>query len=238
MSFKRKALFVGLAAAVVVAGAVVIGASLGGRQPASGSQHSSLAKGLPAVQRVGVQTFDLPPGFRLCPYSGDFDAYLRNLKALHTGTDKEASDTWTGLRQAGAVAGYVVFYGGDAAACDNLRKFADERKSDKEKETITKHPRFAYSVVIQFPDEAAASAAFKADLLRQSELNSGPALNVVEGDATGLGPNSIVVTNQGSSQQVRRVAWQHKSFAVLFSTTDMALHSSESITTAMNLRIA
>ena len=234
MSFSRKSLVVCSAVAVVAGTLLVLSAASGGRS----TEPERRGRELPAVERVGVRPFDLPSGFRYCPYSGDYDAYLRNLRGMNTGTDQAAADTWTSLKQAGAVAGFVAFYGDGPSACDDLLEFADERGTDAEKATITEHPRFVYSVVIQFADEAAAVAAYERDLLRQSELKSGKAMNIEEGATTGLGPNSLVVTNEGSSLQVRRVAWQSEKFAVLVSTTDMDLPASESITTAMNLRMA
>lgn len=60
---------------------------------------------------------------------------------------------------------------------------------------------------------------------------------MAEGEATRLGPNSIVGDSQGSPLQFRNAFWQRKGFVVAFSSTALERYESETITTAIDIRI-
>lgn len=189
------------------------------------------------TEAVAVQLADLPAGFHQCPYSGDMDALLANIRSINPQTFQSSSATWERLKGAGATEGYAAYYGDNDMACDNLIKPRDQRQFGDEEEHIRNHPRMVFSFVIRFPDAAAAAAAFRADYFGQSQLKQQVAFDTVEGEATRLGVNSVTSSSQGSPIQIRQAVWQKGAFNVFFGSTAIEVRESEIATKAMDARI-
>lgn len=226
---------VGVAVALFVLASAACGGGTGSRS-ASGRQGRVRSRAS-TLQRVAVQLSDLEPGFKSCAYSGDMDTYLRNIKDLNADTYQSVMSTWTDLKRAGATAGYAAYFGDSDRACRNLIVPREQRDFGSEEEHVRNHPKMVSSFVIQFGDQAAAEAAYNADIFDHSQLADEPAFDVARGEATRLGRNSIVAASKGSPIPTRQAVWQRRSFDILFQSTAIDRQASETVTAAMNARI-
>jgi hypothetical protein len=163
--------------------------------------------------------------------------FLGNIRSLNPETFASSSETWEALEKAGATGGYAGYYGDNQSACDNLIKPAGERDFGDEEEHIRHHPKMVFNFVVEFPDQAAAATAYRADLFGQSGLRD-DAFDVVEGDPTGFGPNAITSTSEGSPIQIRQAVWQQERFNIFFGSTALDLRESDLVTKAINRRAA
>jgi len=117
--------------------------------------------------------------------------YLQRLGEIDVDAQKAATARWAELEGAGATAGYVSVHTGLPVACTVLVSGG---------EALHGHAGFRKSVtsiVIQFKDPVAAEAAYKKDILKQSEVQGQPGAEV--GAGTGLGPSSVVWSNEATS---------------------------------------
>jgi len=165
------------------------------------------------------------------------DEHLASVRDRQPEFYERAASVWRTRQASGVTRAYAAYFGRDDQACDNLIRPQERRNFGDEEEHIRNHPRMVFSVVYQYPDEAAAVATWKAETFEQSNLKTHKALALSEGEATHLGPNSIVGDSQGSPIQFRNAIWQRQEFIVVFSSTTLERNESETITAAINLRI-
>lgn len=173
--------------------------------PSAGSVQASpsplVSNGL---QKIAAQPSDLPSGLVTCSWSADFGAWAGRLKPTAPGYARQLADLWQRLQSGGATTGWVQdlsvseeacrgFYGGSAGLV-----------------------RHVTSMVIQFKDEAGATKAYSSEtsgLFGPKVLNGAP---TESGSATGLGPNSIVVTPNNLPMSKLFAAWQKDAYYLAY----------------------
>jgi hypothetical protein len=170
-------------------------------------------------QRVGLQLGELPSGFRLCDFSGEIGAYIENHKTGRKQTYDSLVSTWAKLQSMGATEGYYAVYGDSATACDFVIGRSTVHDPGLHEDNARGHPTTAYTFVARYRDEAAAAEVYTSDTFGQKGLRP-PQFDVVTGEPTGLGPNSVVASNK-ASQPVTRAVWQARSFTVVYGSENL-----------------
>lgn len=206
------------------------GGSGGGDAKPSGGKD-----GKPAAEMVALQAPDLPPEMKRCDFTGEMEAHIAAVQGINPRTAAALRSRWQKQQIAGATSGYVAYYGSDDETCGRVFLPPEQRMVPRVGEMD--HRALAFTFVVEFRDEAAAKTAYEVDLFGQSNLKKESALVVTEGITTGLGPNSISSTTQGSELAVRQAVWQNKTFNVFFGSTAMDLAASQAATRAVNSRI-
>jgi hypothetical protein len=140
-----------------------------------------------------------------CDLSGDIDSYLSKAKDKDPGTYASVKGEWDAAKKQGATAAYVAFYTDSAPHCASIQS----NTADVTAATYKLVVNFA----LQFKDEASASKGYASESIfgvSKSSLKGG-----VEGTATGLGPNSVVLSTSLGIQSYYVAAWQNKAFIVI-----------------------
>ncbi len=185
----------------------------------------------PTAATVAAQPGDLPSGIVKCDISGDIDKYISAEQATNPTVAKSTKTDWDDAQKSGATAAYVSVFSDSAAQCAALKQQTDI--------TATTHPLLV-NFVIQFKDEKTAAKAyvspktifgFSAADLKSSQQP------VVEGNKTGLGTNSIVLTTSLANQSFYIAAWQNKAFMVFLAILNMDAAASKKVATSENARI-
>ena len=99
--------------------------------------------------------------------------------------------------------------------------------------------KLVVNFVIQFKDEASANKGYTSESIfgfSASSLKSGGA-PVVEGTATGLTKNSIVLSISVSNQSFYVAVWQNKTFMVILAILNIDTPTSKKVAQAENARI-
>ena len=177
---------------------------------------------------VAVQPGDLPSGMQRCDLSGDIDSYLSKAKDKDPGTYTSVKAEWDAAKKQGATAAYVAFYTDSAAHCASIQS----NTADVTAATYKLVVNFA----IQFKDEASASKGYANESIfgvSKSSLKGG-----VEGTATGLGPNSVILSTSLGKQSYYVAAWQNKAFIVILLILNMDQPANEKVAGNMNNRIS
>lgn len=189
---------------------------------------------------VAIQPSDLPASFRKCSFSGDADTYLANAKRLNVDTYNSVLKTWNQLKLAGASDAYFATYGNNRSACDTVfrgrgRPIGDVMEHTREQ--VRAHPVVAWSIVVQFRDEAAARSAYESNIFGQENLKGQQGIAVAEGEASGLGPNSVVAASVDATIPQRQAIWQKGSLTVFSGSANLPLDESRKMTAAIHGRI-
>lgn len=175
-----------------------------------------------SAQRVAVQLADLPPGFQLCDFSGEIETYIENHKGGRPATYQGLVSTWDKLKSMGAVGGYYAVYGDGDDACNFVigrPTSEDPMGPGAHDDNARGHPTTVFSFVTIYRDEPAAANTYESGLFGQDRLGP-PAYQVVRGEPTGLGPNSVVATNQASAPETNAV-WQSKAYTVFLGSENL-----------------
>src|ERR1700693_2457019 len=150
---------------------------------------SQTASSTPTAASVAVQPGDVPNTMHQCSISGDINAYLDKLKTKDPATYTSTKTEWSDAQSKGAIATQVMFYTDSTANCENVAS------------TVANLSAAAYPLVVnfsvQFKDEASAATGYmngKIFGIDRTLLKSNGA-PVVEGTKTGLGPNSVLISN-------------------------------------------
>jgi len=233
---------VGRCLLVVVSGALLAGCSdskasgggaIGASTTAVASQPAAGAPG--STQRVAVQLGDLPPGFRSCDFAGEITSYIENHKGGRQSTYQNLVSTWEELKSMGAVEGWYAVYGDGAAACDFMIGRPTPHGADLHDDNARGHPSTVFTFVARYTDEAAAASTYGSGLFGQDNLRA-PQFEVVRGDPTGLGPNSVVASNRASAP-VTRAIWQAKAFTVVYGSENLKGSEPQAVLDAVYGRI-
>jgi hypothetical protein len=191
-----------------------------------GSSPSIFPTG-PTAASVAVQPGDLPSGMQRCDLSGDIDSYLSKAKDKDPGTYTSVKAEWDAAKKQGATAAYVAFYTDSAAHCASIQS----NTADVTAATYKLVVNFA----IQFKDEASASKGYANESIfgvSKSSLKGG-----VEGTATGLGPNSVILSTSLGKQSYYVAAWQNKAFIVILLILNIDPATCKKVADAENSRI-
>ncbi len=203
---------------------------------ACGGNASTQGPQGPTAPTVAAQPADLPKGLVKCDSSGDMDKYIRAEEGTDPTTAKSTRADWDEAQKNGATAAYVSLYSDSTAQCAVLKKTSTNI-------TATTHPLLV-NFVVQFKDEASAARAYAspkkifgfsaADLRDSTTASQQP---VIEGNKTGLGAHSIVLSTAVQNQSFYIAVWQNKVFMVFLATINMDSTSSKKVATSENSRI-
>lgn len=177
---------------------VVVAAGCGGGDGhgAVGGATRSVFAGTPgSAEFAGIQSTDLPAGMTRCGYSGPVHQYVAGISSLGS-TTESILETEAKLASHGASEIRIVVYADGDSGCEEwIRGAAPDAKPG----------RAVSNVMVTFPDDQAALAAFEADVFGQSGLAAYG--GAVSGRATGLGAQSVVAegaTGDASYQAIWR----------------------------------
>jgi hypothetical protein len=197
---------------------------------ACGGSSSILPSG-PTAASISVQPADLPSGMKKCDLSGDIDSFLSKSKAKDPATYNTTKAEWDSAKSKGATGAYTAFYADSAANCTNIESNASDISSATYKLVV--------NFVIQFKDEATASKGYTSESIfgfSSASLKGGGA-PVVEGTATGLTKNSIVLSISVANQSFYVAEWQNKTFMVILAILNIDTATCKKIAQAVNGRI-
>jgi len=192
---------------------------------------SPIAPSGPTATRVAVQPADLPSDMKKCDLSGDIDSFLNKSKTKDPNTYNSTKTEWDSAKQKGATAAYTAFYTDSTAHCATI----ESNSSDISSATY----KLVVNFVIQFKDEASASKGYTSESIfgfSASSLKSGGA-PVVEGTATGLTKNSIVLSISVAKQSFYVAVWQNKTFMVILAILNIDTATCKKVAQAENARI-
>jgi hypothetical protein len=189
--------------------------------------------GTPAVtaSSVAVQPSDLPSGLHKCDMSGDINSYLAKIQTKDPSTYAMVKTQWEAAQKDGATAAAVEFYTDSDAHCTSLESSGSQ--------IGTATYKLVVNFVFQFKDEASAVKGYTTDSIFGFSASSLKALQmpVVEGAATGLGPNSIVLLIAVSSQTFYVAVWQKKQFMVILGILNIDTATDKKIALAEDARV-
>jgi hypothetical protein len=180
---------------------------------------------------VSVQSGDLPSGMVRCELSGDIDTYLNNIKTKDPATFTSTKTQWDSAKEKGATGAQVVFYTDSAANCASVESKVSNISSAAYKLVV--------NFVIQFKDEATAASDYANEKIfgiDRATLKADGA-PVKEGAATGLGPNSIVLSVPIANQSFYIAVWQGKAFMVILGIINLDSATGQKVADAENKRI-
>jgi hypothetical protein len=190
----------------------------------------------PSAAMVAAQAADLPTGLVKCDASGDIDKYIRAAEAADPSTAKSTKADWDEAQKNGATAAFVSLYADSTAQCAALKKTSGNI-------TATTHPLLV-NFVVQFKDESSAAKGYAspkkifgfsaADLRDSTTASQQP---VTEGNKTGLGAHSIVLSTAVQNQTFYIAVWQNRVFMVFLATINMDPTASKKVATSENSRI-
>jgi hypothetical protein len=208
---------------LIVASALVVAACGGGSGPGLGVQ------GPPSAQSVAESSSDFS-GVQKCPQSGSYDKYLQAEQAK--APDRYATDkkTWDDLKAAGADDSHIVAYADISADCDQFG-------------SVNFQGKVAEVFAVRFKDSAKAAAAYTTSQgqfqLTDSDIAPLKAFGatVLNGTATGLGSNSIVVEFDIANVTGYIALWQNKEFEAAMITYNLPLTAGAATATKVNSRI-
>lgn len=193
-----------LAACAFAAAALAIGSG-------ACSDGSPSVRGTPAAAEVALGTNDVPDDLALCDYSGPVPQYLANVRETARDNHEVMTRVWTSLIDAGAVEGHITVHAESPEVC---KYWITGAPGGHERDVM----RVVSSLVVRFPDAAAAEAAFAKNLFEQDKIAGAEGFRVQQGDATGLGPNSTFAVEGTTVTGAAQAVWQAGPFN-LFVTT-------------------
>ena len=180
---------------------------------------------------VSVQQGDVPAGMVRCDLSGDINAYLENIKTKDPSTYTSTKTQWEAAQKNGATAAQVVFYTDSTQNCTNVESKVSNISAAAYKLVV--------NFVIQFKDEATAASGYNGDKIFGIDKTTlkGDGAPVTEGDKTGLGPNSIVLSLPIANQSFYIAVWQNKAFMVILGIINLDAVTGQKVAVAENKRI-
>ncbi|HKV88173.1 MAG TPA: hypothetical protein VJT78_09265 [Candidatus Dormibacteraeota bacterium] len=187
----------------------------------------------PTVSSVAVQSGDLPKGMVKCDLSGDIGSFLAKEKTQDPTSYNSINTEWSDAKKSGATAAYVAFFTDTQSHCSAIKTNGGD--------IGTANYQLAINFVIQFKDEATAAKGYTNESIfgfSTSQLKQTGGVPVVEGSATGLGGNSIVLSAAAASQSYYIAVWQKKSFMVILALLNVDSTASKKVATSENSRIS
>lgn len=207
---------------VILIGALAV-AACGGSSPAPQG---------PTAASVSVQSSDLPSGLVRCDLTGDIDSFIKKEQVPDPNASKTMTNDWADAKRNGAAAAYTAFYTDSTAHCDAIKGSGADLGAATYKLVV--------NFVIQFKDEKSAASGYKSDRaifgFSASELRSGTG-GVLEGNTTGLSPNSITLTQPIGNQFFYIAVWQNKAFMVILAVLNVEATAAKKLATSENSRI-
>ncbi|MDQ6946740.1 MAG: hypothetical protein M3256_10860 [Actinomycetota bacterium] len=186
------------------------------------------------LAKIAVQQGDLPDRFRKCSFSGDFVTHNEVFNGVNNDTYRSNLALWNRLKSQGATGAYIAYWGDTAEACDSV---VTGPQSMNPHEPGKPHPSVVLSLVVSFVDEDAAAASYKSDTFQQSALANSADFQAREGDATGLGPNSLSASQPRAVVPIYQAVWQNGAVEVRFGSENLTTAESDAVASALNRRI-
>jgi hypothetical protein len=184
----------------------------------------------PTASSVSVQPGDLPAGMQKCNVSGDIASFLSSAKTHDPSTYTSTKKSWDDAQKNGATAAYIDFYTDSSAHCSALEA--------KTSDISSANYKLAINFVIQFKDTATAAKGYTSESIfgfSAASMQSGaPA---VQGTATGLSPNSIVLTVSIANTSYYVAVWQNKAFMIILAIVNIEPGAAKKVALAENARI-
>jgi hypothetical protein len=184
-----------------------------------------------SASSVAVQASDLPSGMHRCDLSGNINDYLKKIQTKDPATYTTIKEQWSAAQKDGATEADVEFYTDSAAHCTALESNGSQ--------IGTATYKLVVNFDFKFKDQASAEKGYSSDSIfgfSAASLKSSQ-VPVVEGTATGLGPNSIVLTIAISNQTFYVAVWQNKEFMVILGLLNIDSAADKKIAQAENGRI-
>lgn len=167
-----------------------------------------------------------------CDLTGDIDSFIKKEQTPDPNASKTMANDWADAKKNGATAAYTAFYTDSSAHCDAIKGSGADLGAATYKLVV--------NFVIQFKDEKSAATGYKSDKtifgFSASELRSGSG-GVLEGNATGLSPNSITLTQPIGNQFFYIAVWQNKAFMVILAVLNVDAPAAKKVATSENSRI-
>jgi hypothetical protein len=186
----------------------------------------------PTAASVAVQPSDLPAGMVKCDLTGDVQNFITKEQTPDPQASKSIATDWDAAKKDGATAAYAALYTDSSAHCTSIKGSAADLGAATYKLVV--------NFVIQYKDEKSAAAAYKSDRpifgFSPSQLRSGGG-GVVEGTGTGLGPNSIALTQPAGNQLFYIALWQNKAFMVILAILNVDANTAKNVAIKENSRI-
>jgi len=165
--------------------------------------------GPPSVppMQIGLQQGDLPAGLSRCPASGDIDAFARGLQAASPSGHDELVGAWKDLQHRGASQAALTVYAAQQPACAARLGTGDGANVS--------------SLVVEFHDEATATAAYQRGLLGfPTPSDDAEVAGMDRGAATGIGQNAWVLQRSVAGRALIVGLWERHAVLVLFVAVD------------------
>lgn len=184
----------------------------------------------PSASSVAVHAGDLPKDMHRCDLSGDINSYLKKIQTKDPSTYSQIKAQWEAAQKDGATASDVEFYTDSVAHCASLESNGSQVGNATYKLVV--------NFVFQFKDQATAEKGYKSESIFGFSASSLKAsqVPVLEGSATGLGLNSIVLTLAISAQSFYVAVWQSKQFMIILAALNMDTAADKNIALAENRR--
>ena len=192
---------------------------------------SSPAPSGPTASSIAVQSADVPKGMVRCSISGDIQTFIGREQSPDPSTAKSAQDEWTRAQKNGATGAYATIYTDSSSHCSD---FANART-----DPAAVPYKLVVNFVLQFKDSKSAANTYQNDSIfgvSASSLRSSGTQSI-EGNKTGLGANSVVVSQSISNQTFYIALWQNKTFDVFLAVLNVDPAGSARIATSENGRI-
>lgn len=192
---------------------------------------SSASPSAPSASTVSVQSSDVPKGMVRCGISGDIQTFIQKEQSPDPSTSKSAADEWTQAQKNGATAAYAAIYTDSSSHCS---EFANART-----DPAAVPYRLVVNFVLEFKDSKSAANTYQNDSIfgvSASSLHSSGTQSI-DGTKTGLGANSVVVSQSISNQTFYIALWQNKTFDVFLAVLNVDPAASRTIATSENGRI-
>jgi hypothetical protein len=208
---------------LIVTSALVVAACGGGSGPGLGVQ------GPPSAQSVAESSSDFS-GVQKCTQSGSYDKYLQAEQAKAPARYSTDKKTWDDLKAAGADDTFIAAYADSSADCDQVGSSNFQGK-------------VAEVFAVRFKDSAKAAAAYTTSQgqfhLTDSDIAPLKAFGatVLNGTATGLGSNSIIVKFAIANVTAYIALWQNKEFEVAMVTYNLPVTAGPAAATKVNSRV-
>jgi hypothetical protein len=177
-----------------------------------------------------VKPADLPAGMVKCPGSGGVGTFLDSIKTTDPVTYRLTNEAWNAAKQDTALAGEIVLYTDSTAGCDSIH-------GQPSGQIASAGSQLVMSGAMQYPDEASAQQAYARDsIMGWSAADMQNATGSLQGNATGLGPNSVVVS--ASLLAVYAAVWQYKTFLMFLITARLDVDKGQKAAASVQARLS
>lgn len=186
---------------------------------------------VPTAATVTVQQSDVPRGMVRCDLSGDIQNFIHKEQSPDPSTSTATAKEWSQAQKNGAVAAQVAIYADTKSHCTEFANGKNDPAAVPYKLVI--------DFVIQFKDARSATSNYTNDSIfgvTASSLSASGTASI-QGSKTGLGPNSVVVSQTVSSQTFFIALWQNKTFDVFLAVLNVDPAAANKIATLENNRI-